>query len=594
MTQIRPSKLTTLSLLQWRLSQSAAEVAVLYHERAEWRSLTWETYAATINRLSYRLQEVGCTRGDRVAIYAETCFQWAALDLAIQAFGGVVVAIHPLYSVSEVLHALNVSRAKLLFYGGDTPERNIGEIISNSECELGAYSLEAPTGVTPGVRFYDDFLRGTGTPVPNSSAENFPGSQQVTEDDIATLVFTSGTSGLPKAVCLTQKNLVATALASYGHVNQRASNPRSFHWLPFAHLFGRIGLYLDMAAGCSAAYSRGIQHIADDLKRARPQFIFAVPKALTRFQSVILERVKEQVRWKRILVNGALRIAARTEGTRGPAGRNASQLLQELLRKTVFADIIRHFGGSLQLIIVGGAPIEPSLCRFFEPFGIAVREGYGMTETSGVAFVNPYDKCHVGTVGTPIGTVRFKMAEDGELLLKGSSLCQGYLDPADNVNAFTADGWFRTGDLVTTDEHGFLKVIGRKKDIIITDAGENISPERIEAKLTSFRLVKDAIVVGDKKPYLVAIISVDANTLPTHERLRNDLHESVLVGAVQRIVDEVNCSLAKYETIKRFVLTSDAFSVESGELTLTLKKRRKIIERRFESSIEMLYRPATS
>ncbi len=590
--QMELNKLTTLSLLEWRLAQSAAEQAVAYAEQGEWKNLTWAEYASLVKLVSRRLQEAGFRRAARIAIFSETRFEWAVLDLAVQSFGAVVVAIHPSYSVEEVLHTLRVSQAEAIFCGGERPLQTIQEVLAESERHFDVYSFdETDAAEALSIKSYRDFVSGgiDAGLLPADAASTDPCS--VGEEELATIVFTSGTSSLPKAVCLTQKNLVATAIASYCHLEHRISQPKSLHWLPFAHLFGRIGIYLDLVSGCSATYSRGLAYLPEDIKLAQPHFIFAVPKALARFQSAILAQVQTQSSLKRKIFHGSLRVVQLTGRRKSfKAADKVSQAVDRLIKRTVFAKVIESFGGNLQLIITGSAPVEPQLCQFFESFGIKALEGYGMTETSGVAFVNPYNQVQVGTVGTAIGTVRFRIDADRELLLRGESICRGYLNPEDNSAAFTADGWFRTGDLADVDAKGYLKIVGRKKDIIITDGGENIPPERIEAKLMSYPLIKDAVVLGDRRPFLVAIINVDSSHFRASSNGHVEPQSPELIKAVQGIVNEVNRSLAKFETVKNFFLTDEEFSVERGELTQTLKKRRKVIEQHYHAEIEMMYR----
>jgi long-chain acyl-CoA synthetase len=249
------------------------------------------------------------------------------------------------------------------------------------------------------------------------------------------------------------------------------------------------------------------------------------------------------------------------------------------------------------LIIAGSAPVDPELGRFFEALGIRVAEGYGMTETSGVAFVNPYGRTRPGTVGTAIETVEFAVAPDSELLLCGDSICQGYLDPEHNREAFTADGWLRTGDLVAVSAEGYVSVIGRKKDLIITDGGENITPERLETALASHPLIKDAAVFGDGKPFVVAVLNVDPDRVA---QLGPGAVGDELVNMLQPAVDDINRRLAVFERVRKFVLASEDFSAENGELTVTLKKRRNVIRDRYREEIDGLYateavpRPAAS
>ena len=557
----RLTQMTTHALLEWRVSQAPADCAVRFWDCSGWKSVTWKEYARLVANVSRGLQDACLVHGDRIAIYAETCFEWALVDLAAQRFGGIVVAIHPSYSPEEVTHALRISKPKALFYGGEKPAAIVRELGIIDCPQLAMYSFGEHMAAA--ARPFSELLR-----TPEDNVQDTGSTVQ--ESDVATYVFTSGTSGLPKALCLTQRNLVATAIASFRHLGFDVPRPQSLHWLPFAHLFGRIGLYLDLVSGGSATYSRGLQCLPDDLRVAKPDFLFAVPKALSRFRTTILSKVDQQPAWKRRLFRGALKRAQ---------AASLHPAVHTLSKKTLFGSVISSFGGNLRLIIVGSAPVEMSLCRFFEAFGIGVREGYGMTETSGVAFVNPFQRSRFGTVGTAIETIDFQIAPDQELLVRGDSVCKGYLNPADNLAAFTEDGWFRTGDLGAVQADGYVKIVGRKKDIIITDAGENITPDRIEAKLTGYPLIRDVVLIGDKRPYVVAIICVD----------RSVASQVPVADAVQHILNEVNIGLARFEKIKKFLIAKSDFSVDNGELTPSFKKKRRVIEERYRQELYALY-----
>jgi long-chain acyl-CoA synthetase len=566
--------LTVPGLLRWRASRSPQETAVQYHEGRAWKTLTYEEYCTLVWRLRDRLRATGLNRGDRVALFADTCFEWALVDLAVQSFGGVVVAIHPAYSSDEVLHALRASAPVTLFYGGEKPTQALQRVLGAYERKLTVYGLhDCPTGA-PSLW---TLLRQRGV-----DAKAAPRSE-VKGTDLATIVFTSGTAGMPKAVCLTQNNLVATAEASVEHLAFRLPALRTLHWLPFAHLFGRIGLYLDLVTGAHATYARGLEHVAEDLRLARPHVLFTVPKALARFRQGILRQIDSQPRWKRALVHRLVAAAAKPREQsllrrRIPGADRLLKRAMTVLRRQV----VGAFGGNLQLVVVGSAPVSPETFDLFETLGIAVREGYGMTETSGVACVNPYGAAQRGTVGSAIRTIEVKIAGDQELLVRGPSVFQGYLDGQQNLAAFTPDGWFRTGDLGEQMADGYVRIVGRKKDIIITDGGENVTPERLETALAAQPFIKDAVVIGDRRPYLVAVLNVDG-ARESSETPAESAH---------RALTSVNRTLAAFERIRQFVIAQEDFSVDNGELTTSFKKRRRVIEERYRSQIDALYSQA--
>jgi long-chain acyl-CoA synthetase len=577
---------TTTTLLHWRASRSADLPAVRWHRADGWASITWREYAGLVARLARQLRDLGCGRGTRVALFADTCFEWALVDFAVQSLGGIVVAVHPSYASEQAAHALDVSGASMLFVGGRTATATLPAVIAAIRWPLRIYTFDRRPAVA-GARAFHDLLPELSDPsAAAGAAAELPAA--AVEDDLATIVFTSGTAGLPKAVCLTHKNIVATALASTRHLELTIDRPRSIHWLPFAHLFGRIGLYLDLAAGCEAGYARGVRGLATDLERLQPSFLFAVPKALRRFRTGILRRVERLPRWRRACFAATLAIASRAAAARDTRMAVPARALQAFLKRTIFRSIVRRLGARLQLIVVGSAAVEPQLCAFFEAFGIAVCEGYGMTETSGVAFVNPYGRRRPGTVGTAIETVQYAIAGDGELLLKGESICRGHLDPAHDRDAFTEDGWFRTGDLVEQTSDGHLSVRGRKKEVVVTDDGEEVAAERIEARLAADPLIKDAVVFGEERPYLVAVLNVDHSLAAPHSGGR-PVGGRTLASVLVQIMDEVNRGAAVFERVQKFIIARQDFSIANGELTPAHKKRRQVILAHYRDEIDALY-----
>jgi len=577
---------TTTALLHWRASRSADLPAVRWHRPDGWASITWREYAGLVARLARRLHDLGCGRGTRVALFADTCLEWALVDFAVQSLGGIVVAVQPSYSADAATHALDVSGASMLFVGGASATATLPAVIAGIRWPLRIYTFDHQRKVA-GARAFHDLLPEMSDPAAAAAAAELPAA--AVEDDIATIVFTSGTTGLPKAVCLTHQNIVATAVASHHHLELAMDRPRSIHWLPFARLFGRMGPYLDLVAGCEAGYARGLRGLTVDLEHVQPSLLFAVPKALRRLRTGILRQVARRPRWQRACFAVALGAATRAAAVRGTHMAVPARALQALLKRSIFRPIVQRLGSRLQLIIVGGAPIEPSLCSFFEALGIAVCEGYGMTETSGAAFLNPHARRRVGTVGTAIETVQYAVSADGELLLKGESICRGYLDAAHDREAFTEDGWFRTGDLVERSSDGYLSVRGRKtKEVVTSDHGKNVTAERIEARLAADPLIKDAAVFGERGSYLVAVLNVDRSLAAPHSGGR-PIGGRTLAAVLEQIMEDVNRGAAVFERVQKFIIARQDFSIANGELARSLVKRRQVILAHYRDEIDALY-----
>lgn len=574
--------MTSIALLDWRTRLTPHKAAVTYHEEGiGWKTLTWKEFSDQVTQLASGFSALGVRQGDRVAIAANTSCAWAMVDFAIQAAGGITVAIHPQYSTAEMRHVVEETRP-LIFCCDELFLQHFSHDSLNVAGNASIYSLgRAVKGI--GVIGSLDEIRTAGRNSFNSEVA------KLVPEDIATIVFSSGSTGMPKAICLSHRNLVSTARAAYEHFGHLEA--RSLHWLPFAHMFGRIGFYIDIVAGSETTFSRGVEFLREDIHDARPTILFMVPKALNRIRTELMSNIDRKARPTRVVFGAWMSLA--TNYLKGESRVNAAlfSYMCLIVKKTLLRKIHRHFGGALKVIIVGGAPVDATLVEFFEGLGIAVREGFGMTETTGVALLQPFASNCLGNVGSAIPSISFTLANDGELLLKGHSVCQQYLNAQHHSSAFTIDGWLKTGDLAKVHTDGTLSIIGRKKDVIITEGGENITPHRIEDALRKHQNIKEAIVCGNGRPYLVALLIVDSEAILS-TRVQKHTNTNDLNQVIQRIVDAVNNDLAKFEQVRRFAILDEALSIETGTMTVTQKPRRDTIEHRYRHVLDNLYSQA--
>jgi long-chain acyl-CoA synthetase len=403
----------------------------------------------------------------------------------------------------------------------------------------------------------------------------------VGEDDIATLIYTSGTTGPPKACMLTHRNLVTAAARA---TKTTGADDVVLLFLPMAHSFARIAHQGSAFNGATVALVADVARVPEALQQTQPTFLPAVPRVYEKIHANTLGEIERAGGIKRALGRWALRTGAAVSAKRR-AGERISPVLafqERIADRLVFAKVKERLGGRLRLGVSGAAPLGIDVLEFFSSLGILVIEGYGLTETSSSLSVNDEDAYKLGTVGRAVEGCQVRIADDGEILVKSPSVFVGYYkDPEATAAAFTEDGWFRTGDVGELDDDGFLKITDRKKDLIITAGGKNIAPQNIENALKASRFISQAVAIGDRRPYVTALITLDRDEVDASSRDPQEL--------VQEIVDDVNRERVRVEQIKKFVILPRDFTQEDGELTPTLKLRRRVVQEHFAGEIEQLY-----
>ncbi|HEY1368768.1 MAG TPA: long-chain fatty acid--CoA ligase [Gaiellaceae bacterium] len=558
----------------WRaaLDEGRSTPAYLEERGQTWEPVTWEEASRRIDELANGLLARGIRKGDAVAILSRTRLEWALLDWAITSIGAVTVGLYPTSSASECAYILAHSEAILLLAEDDEQLAKIAgvrdeapqvrEVVSFDELdalsEAGrAHAREHPTAL--------ETARG-----------------KVGEDDLATLIYTSGTTGPPKGCMLTHRNCVAAATRVDRAITQAGDVLLLF--LPLAHSFGRLVLESGAFHGFAIAFCTEATAVPRALEVVRPTVLPAVPRLYEKIHTGVLSQLDETHGLKRRIGDWALRVGARSaklrrEGRPVPA---ALRIQAELADRLVFAKIRKRLGGRMRVAISGAAPLAPEVLEFFDVIGLTVVEGYGLSETMGSCSVNHPDDRRIGTVGRVLLGSEVRIEPDGEVLIRSDSVFAGYYkDDQGTREALTDDGWLRTGDVGDLDEDGFLRITDRKKDLIITAGGKNIAPQNLENALKTSRFVSHAVVVGDRRPYVSALVTVDADEVAKSGRTADEL--------VQEAVDGVNRDLARAEQIKRFVVLPRDFTQEDGELTATLKLKRRVVNEHFAAEIEQLY-----
>ena len=558
----------------WRhvLERRAQVPAYLEEQESGWREVTWTEAAERVEALANALLARGIGRGDVVAVLARTRLEWILLDWAVMNVGAVVVGIYPTSTASECSYILGHSEAVLAFVEDDEQ----GAKIASARVDLPAFRQMLSFADLPALE-----EEGGAYAAAHPQAVTDAG-RSIGEHDLATLIYTSGTTGPPKGCMLTHRNLVTAAIRVRESLQDESDVVLLF--LPLAHTFGRLVHQAAAYHGSAVALVAEPTRVAEAIPTVRPTILPAVPRIYEKIHAGVLDTIERETGVKRALGRWALRVGARASrreraGEPLPASLRLQRRLADAL---VFAKVRGRLGGRLRVGISGAAPLGLDVLEFFHSLGMLVIEGYGLTETASSLTVNDPEEFRFGTVGRAVDGCEIRLDEDGEILVRSDTVFTGYYkDPDATADAFTEDGWFRTGDVGSIDDDGYLSITDRKKDLIITAGGKNIAPQNLENALKGSRFVSQALVVGDRRPYVTALVTLEADEVARSGR---DPHE-----VVQEIVDEVNRDRVRVEQIKRFRILPRDFSQEEGEITPTLKLRRRVVEEHFADEIAQLY-----
>ena len=578
-----------------RAAATAAEhyrnrVAVRYWRDGDSHTRTFAEVGEIVDELSLGLLAAGTEPGDRVCILANTRPEWTFASLAISRVGGVVVPIYPTSSPEECEWVAGDSEARIVICENGRLAEMIGELRGRLE------HLERIIVLEPGDNDYGtslEDLRREGAGADPVELERR--CQNVSVDDPYTIIYTSGTTGPPKGVVLSHGNgaSVGRMVEALGFIIE---GDTSYLYLPLAHAFALTVQLASFDVGTEIVYFGGEPtKIISELQASKPTYFPSVPRVFekTYAQATAVFADEQQLR-------GTVELGVQVRRLRQQGRDVPERLLAAFDRAetSVYGKVRELFGGRIAKAVSGAAPISPEVLEFFYACGVPVLEGWGMTETTGVGSVNTRDHLRIGTVGRPLPGVEFKIAEDGEILTKGPNVFREYWhNPQATRQAFTEDGWLRTGDLGSVDDDGYLSITGRKKEIIITAGGKNLTPSNLENGLKQSRWISQAVMYGDRRPYPVALITLDPEeTIPwaASRSLPQDIPSLIDREEVRELIqtqlDRVNAKYANVEQIKKFTLLDHDLSHEAGELTPTLKVKRNVIYERYAEVFEKMYR----
>ncbi len=555
-----------------------------------------------VRDLSLGLSALGIGAGDRVAIISESRPEWLIADLAILTAGAATVPIYPTLSAAPARYILHDSSAKAAIVSTRYQLEKIQEVRHQVPSLNAVVLMDGWTAAdSPSVISLDSVAeRGHArlTGEWGAAKEFSDRARAVTPDQLATIIYTSGTTGEPKGVMLSHANIVTNFKAG-AQALQLTQDDVALSFLPLSHSFERTVSFIYLLVGVTVVFAESFDTIARDIGRVRPTLLTGVPRVYQKLQSRILEKGQAEPGLKGSIFNWAIGAgAAKGEAElRGKSVGLIGSLQASLADRLVFSKIRENLGGRIRYLVSGSAPLPAEIAEFFQGIGLPIIEGYGLTETSPILTVNPPNAPRVGTVGRAIPGVDLRIADDGEILARGPNIMQGYLNKPEATAEALCDGWFHTGDVGTIDEHGYLHITDRKKDLLVTSGGKKIAPQPIEGVIKRNPLVAEAVLLGDRRKYAAALI------VPSFAALERRLKElgrppapreelvtrADVLALYQEIIDALNRELSQFERIKKIALLPAEFSVESGELTPTLKVKRKVVEERWKEKIEALY-----
>src|SRR5579859_1272878 len=560
------------------LAEQRTSTAYLAERDGGWEPVTWAEAATRVSEFANGLLALGISKGDAFGILASTRLEWVLFDSALALVGGVTVPVYATSSPEDCAYALDHADEIGVLVEDEQQRAKLNEVrdrIAKIEHTLVFADLD---GLAERGREY---------------ASANPGALDaaiaaVGEDDLFTFIYTSGTTGPPKACMITHRNAheMATAFTdTEGVVDKRDV---VMLWLPLAHNFGRFLTLSGLYRGFTIAFVADPHRLTEALPHVSPTLLPSVPRIFEKVHDATRARFEAETGLKRRLVDWALRVgrrasALREEGRRLPP---ALAVQHRIADRLVYSKVRQRLGGRIRLAVSGAAPISVEVLRFFHSLDLLILEGYGLSECTSGASVNRPDRYRFGTVGPALPNVEAKTAEDGELLLRGPTIFAGYYkNPEATREVLDEDGWLHTGDIAEIDADGFIRITDRKKDIIVTAGGKKVAPQNLENALRNSKFVSQALAVGDRRPYIVALLALD----PAELKAAGVTGDDEIEALAQKIVDDANRGRTRFEQIKRFAVLPRDFSVEEGEVTATMKLKRKVCEQHFAAEIDDLY-----
>lgn len=570
-----------------------------YKSGGRWIPLSSDELLERGKRIAAGLHVLGANRGDRVALLSDSRVEWTLTDAGSIFAGTVDVPIYPTLTPSQVRYILNDSGASVLFVANREKFVELQEALG--ECPAVKHVIFFDS---EGVTSDDGLTLAQLEEKGRELEQRDPGyvdriAAQITPDDLATIIYTSGTTGEPKGVMLAHSNLVSNLIDSSGHLSF-GEQDTALSVLPLSHVFERQAMYMYLHRGMAVYFAESLQTVGPNLREVRPTVLVGVPRMFEKIYARIRERAAEAGRLSALLLSWSVSVAreyAKLVTAHEPVPAFL-KLKHAIASKLVFSKWQNAFGGRMRLLVSGGAALPEDLAYIYIGAGVPIVQGYGLTETSPVITAGRLDDNRVGTVGKAISNVDIRIAEDGEIEVRGPNIMRGYYNKPEETRAvFTSDGWFKTGDIGTIDKDGFLRITDRKKELFKTSGGKYISPQPIEQTIKGSRFVNQVVLIGAERKFPAALIVPVWEQLESYCKLkgievksRSEMCQHPrIIDLIQRQIDGLTPNLPKYEKIKKVALLENEFTIEGGELTPTLKVKRRVIDQKYRDVIEKLY-----
>jgi long-chain acyl-CoA synthetase len=597
--QKNKKSLTLCSGLPLINQRNHKKIAIRFKKSNKWTDVSWTSYLEKIQTTHWALHSFGIEKGDSVGIISNSRYEWSVCDWAILSNGAVTIPLYPNISIEDFEYIVNHSNIKVLFIENRVLLKQW--LTLKSKCKKVQYviSFDLPeSDIENGIFSFNSFL-SKGIPITQEKQKEFTRAcDKISAEDTATVIYTSGTTGLPKGVELTHENIFSATKGAFNALGV-TENDVTLSILPYSHVLGRVEHFGHLYIGFTMAYAENIEHIRSYLKDVNPTILLGVPRIFEKIYTSIKTKIQTNFIQKELFTR-ACEIGSEVSRLqqRHEAIDITLYLKYQVCRKLVFDNLKTDiFGTQLKYAICGGAPLSKEVAEFFHAMGILLLEGYGLTETAGPICVNRTYDFEFGSVGKPLQDVEIKIAEDGEILIKGSSVMKSYYKDKEATAEAFSDGWFHTGDIGELNSSGRVKIKDRKKDLIKTANGKYVAPQKLENLLKQFPFVSHTHIHGDEKKYIVALISLNKNFIFNYAKEKEISFNSLedlkdhpgIIDLVRKSVASINQNLASHESIKKFALLSQDFTIENGELTPSLKVKRKVVDQKYKVLIDSLY-----
>ena len=569
---------------------------MLYKKEGKYVPISTDEFGIKVKYFSLGLKELGLNPEDKLVILSETRPEWVMTDIATLCAGSVTVPVYPSLIPEQIKYITDNSDAKIVVYSDSEQGSKIKEI--RSELPKVSHYLTFESQAPDGVLTFDQVL-AKGKKIFEESPDLFDKSASLARPDkLASILYTSGTTGVPKGVMLTHNNFVSN-VKGVTDVIEFSNEDTVLSWLPLSHSFERIATYSYLYKGCCIGYAESMLTVGQNMPEVHPTIVVGVPRLFEKVYAAVMDNVLASPPLKRKIFFWATKVG-REFGQRTLRGEPIPKYLEfkrKIAHKLVFSKIIAKTGGRIRFFVSGAAPLSKDIAELFYAMGLIVLEGYGLTETSPVITVNRLEKIKFGSVGPPIPDVEVKIAEDGEILARGPNIMKGYYKMEEETREAIRDGWFYTGDIGHVDEDGFVVITDRKKDIIVTAGGKNVAPQPIENAIKTNTYMTDVLVIGDKRKFMSALIVPNFDKLEEYAKFNKIPYENkqdlikkeVIIKFLEAEVDRATPNFASYEKVKKIALLDREFTIADGEITPTFKIKRSFVEKKYAELIEALY-----